>query len=216
MNKIKDIFKDLWGKIITILTAVVLFFTFVDFFIKWKMWIFIFSLLLSLFIFIWSHIFETAVLLWLVILTVYFLINRSKNPKVTKENEKLDLIEKRLSDTIKKQTDLDAKIKSVESKLDNKIFDIERSLVDFEIEEHLKKSQVGALAMMLKKLTMDIKRGWEVDDTLFEIKDYIKNHGMPHFYFTDLNKALGEIPDDFKLLKEEILKLAQEKLYKVK
>ncbi len=117
------------------------------------------------------------------------------------------------------RVDLNEKITSLNGKittLEKEIFEIRRSLVEFEIENHLKKRQVGAMRKMIEKLEMDIKRTWGADDTLVEIKQYILEHGMPNYYFTDLQNVLEKLTPEFKLLKDEILKLAQEKIYKVK
>ncbi len=210
-----------------ILTIAVLFFTFIDYWTKWKMWAFICSILVGLFMFLWPYAFEIITVVWFVILTHHVFKNRNKNLRATGENEKIDIsekhlneklsiIEKRLNEEInKKGVSFDNKLKLLESKLDRKILEIESSLVNFEIEDHLNKKQVGAMSQMIKKLNIDIKRGFGEEDTLFEIKEYIKDKGMPHFYLPDLTNTLAKVPDGFKFLKEDILKLAQEKLYKV-
>lgn len=107
-------------------------------------------------------------------------------------------------------------IKSEVANLEEKIFDIEYTLVDFEIKHHRSKNQVGELSNMIKKLHMDIKRGWGAEDTLMEIREYIKKSGMPHFYIEDLNKAIDHVNSDFSVLTNEIKTLSQEKLYKVR
>lgn len=107
-------------------------------------------------------------------------------------------------------------IKSKVANLKEKIFDIEYTLVDFEFEHHRSKNQVGELSNMIKKLYMDIKRGWGAEDTLMEIREYIKKSGIPHFYIEDLNKALELVNSDFSVLTNEIKILSQEKLYKVR
>jgi len=91
---------------------------------------------------------------------------------------------------------------------------LKRMIVESEIENFRSGHQVGELSSLIKKLHMDLEKGWRVEDTLMEIREYIKKSGMPHFYIEDLNKALKLVGEDFSVLKKEIATLSQEKLYK--
>lgn len=138
---------------------------------------------------------------------------------LSETDNKINTIEKSIIMEITKlRTDFSEKVSSVNTKissLEKGVFDIKRSLVDFEIENHLKKNQVGAMSKMIEKLEMDIERGWGSEDTLLEIKVYITNRGMPNYYLSNLQKVIENVPKEFNVIKEEILKLAQEKIYKV-
>jgi hypothetical protein len=87
-------------------------------------------------------------------------------------------------------------------------------IVELEIENFRSNHQVGELSSLIKKLHMDMESGWNVRDTLMEIREYIKKSGMPHYYIEDLNKALKPLDEDFSVLKNEITTLSKEKLYK--
>jgi predicted nucleic acid-binding Zn-ribbon protein len=137
------------------------------------------------------------------------------------KNSKNDVLEKQISELkttvdsqIKKVVDsMVSQIKALESKFNDKIFDLEYTLVEFEIEGHRNKNQVGEVSKMIQKLSLDMKRGWGEEDTLLEIREYIKKSGMPNYFFSELNAKIKSIPTSLKSLGDEILKLAQEKLY---
>lgn len=112
----------------------------------------------------------------------------------------------------KLKTDFSGTNKNISS-LEEKIFDLKRSLVEFEIEHHLKKGQIGAMRKMIDKLEMDLKRGWGEDDTIMEIKDYIVESGMPKYYLDDLTKAIEKMPKKLEHINKEVLELAQKRLY---
>lgn len=208
---------------IKILGALVLIFTFLDFLLKWKIFLYLQYVAAFLFINLLSLInnfpFEIITSIYLVIITALSL-NSLKKIEGTKSSE----LEKQLIDIKgqleeqkrKNAADLATQVKSVTNQLDRKIFDIEYRMVELEIESFRNKKQVGELSMLIKKLEMDKKRGWGIEDTLFEIKEYIKENGMPNYYFEDLNRTLEGVLDSFKGIKEDIRELAKEKFYKVR
>ncbi len=91
---------------------------------------------------------------------------------------------------------------------------LKRMIIELEIDNFRSRHQVGELSSLIKKLHMDLENGRRVEDTLMEIREYIKKSGMPHFYVEDLNKVLKLVSDDFSILKKEIATLSQEKIYK--
>ena len=106
-------------------------------------------------------------------------------------------------------------IQSTSSSLKQDISKIKEDLIDLQIEYHLNKNQIGAMRKMLEKLSLSIKKKWGVEDVLLEIKEYIKKHGMPNVYLSDLTESLKEVSEDHKIIKNEILELASEKVYKL-
>lgn len=212
-----------WSKaffinVLWVISAIVTVLTAIDYFLKWKIYPYIFVVFKLTLNFVLENWFKLSTILYLGVLT-FFLLKQRRMFKESKPNiletqineNKVDLETK-----IKKvESDLTQVIKSSEKRAIDKISTIEYTVIEYEIERHREKGQIGEISMMIKKLNMDKKRGWGVEDTLFEIREYIKNNGMPNYYFADINKALETIPDELKSLKEEILKLAQEKLYKV-
>ncbi|MCH7883171.1 hypothetical protein IIA95_02025 [Patescibacteria group bacterium] len=119
-------------------------------------------------------------------------------------------------ETNKLKTDFNEKSSSMNAKiisLEEKTFNLRRSLVNFEIEGHLKKGQVGAMRKMIEKLEMDIKKGWGEESTILKIKDYIAEKGMPSYYFDNLSKVVKKMPEKFKSINTEVLALAQKNLY---
>jgi CRISPR/Cas system-associated endoribonuclease Cas2 len=102
------------------------------------------------------------------------------------------------------------------SSIKRDITSISDDLIDLLIEYHLNKNQIGAFRGHLDKLKIATQKGWGVDTALFKIKEYITEHNMPSVYQADLTKSLKDVSDDFKVLKDEISKLAVEKNYKVK
>jgi len=151
-------------------------------------------------------------------------ISENKNTKLkniilSETISKISIAEKVINtDANKLKTDFDKKTSSMSTKiylLEEKIFNLRRSLVDFEIEHYSKEGQVGAIGKMIEKLEMDIKKGWGEEDTIIEIKDYIVEKGMPSYYFDELSRVIKEMPaEKFKAISKEVLDLAQKKLYK--
>ncbi len=216
LSKIYNGTKTFLGKAMAVLAAIVVVMTFVDFLLKWQIYPYIFNGIIILLKIIYLFAFETLVLTWLTILSIivwrlYKKFAASKSNAL--EKQILD-IKTALEAQIKKSSDfVSTQVKSVETRLSEKTFEIERTLVDFEIENHRAKNQVGEVAMMIKKLNMDTKRKWGADNTLLEIKEYIKKSGMPNYFLEDLHDALRGVPDSLKIVSDEILRLAQEKLY---
>ena len=120
-------------------------------------------------------------------------------------SSKPNALEKELGDTkniietqIKKVSDFNTtQIKNMEARLDDRLFKVERTIVDFQIESYRNKGQVGEIAAMIEGLKMDIKRGWGAEDTLLEIKECINKNGMPNYFFNDLHLALKGVPERF-------------------
>lgn len=215
-SKIYNRTKTFLGKALAVLAAIVVFMTFVDYLLKWQIYPYIFNGIFVLIKIIYAFAFETFVLIWLIILSIIvWRLHKtfSASKPNTLEKQILD-IKTALEAQIKKSSDsVTTQFKSIEIILNEKVFEIERTLVDFEIENHRAKNQLGEVSMMIKKLNMDIKRKWGAEDTLLEIKEYIKKSGMPNYFLEDLHNALKGVPDSLKIVADEILKLAQEKLY---
>jgi hypothetical protein len=215
-SKIYNGTKTFLVKALAVLAAIVVVMTFVDFLLKWQIYPYIFNGIFVLLKIIYALAFEVFVLTWLIILSI-IIWRLHKKFSASKPNalEKQILdIKAALEVQIKKSSDsVTTQVKSVETRLNEKVFEMERTLVDFEIENHRAKNQVGEVSMMIKKLNMDIRRKWGAEDTLLEIKEYIKKSGMPNYFLEDLHNALKGVPDSFKIVADEILKLAQEKLY---
>jgi hypothetical protein len=113
---------------------------------------------------------------------------------------------------------LDRDIKSTISDTENmkrEIKVIRRTLIEFEIDRHANKGQIGAISKTIKKLAMDIESGYGIEDDLVEIKKYIEKSGMPSYFIKDLTKTLDKCPKEFDWLKSEIMELAQKEIYKV-
>lgn len=215
-SKIYNGTKTFLGKVPAVLAAIVVVMTFVDFFLKWQIYPYIFNGIFVLLKIIYAFAFETFVLTWLIILSiiVWRLHKKFSASKLNALEKQIADIKTALETQIKKSSDfVTTQVKSVETRLNEKMFEMERTLVDFEIESHRAKDQVGEVAMMIKKLNMDIKRKWGAEDTLLEIKEYIKKSGMPNYFLNDLHNALKGVPESLKIVADEILKLAQEKLY---
>lgn len=218
-KKIIDYIKPKIQKIIGVILIIAAIVTVVDFILRWKIYPYIYNIISIFFKFIFMNLFETLIVIYLILLSIfiYWLYKQLMESKSTALDKRISNIE---SD-IQKQNKAniiytDKQVKYSESKLDKRIFDLERTVVNFKIEAFKNKGQVGAMAELIEKLKMDKKRGWGVEDTMFEIKEYIKEHGMPHYYISNLNKEIEGCTNDFSLLKQDILKLAQEKLFKVK
>jgi hypothetical protein len=92
---------------------------------------------------------------------------------------------------------------------------LKRMIIELEILQFRNNHQVGELSKLIEKLHIDIGRDWEVRGTLMEIREYIKEKGMPYYYIEDLNKVLKLVEKDFSVLSSEIATLSQEKLYKL-
>ncbi len=128
-------------------------------------------------------------------------------------------LEKSLNEKIDSQTSkLTSLIKSAQDVADSALKKANRfkvEMLDLQIEYHNRKNQIGELGKMIEKLLAANERGWGVDKVLIDIKNYILKDKMPDVYFTNLTDALKQIKtEEYALLKEEILKLATEKLYK--
>jgi hypothetical protein len=198
------------------LVGLVVFMTFIDFLLKWQIYSYIFATVSTLSSLLYRFAFETFVLICLLLLALSLWIFYKKfvNSKPNALEKQVLDIKTSLEAQLKKISDSSVtKIKDVETIFNNKIFEIERALVEFEIEKHRSKGQVGEVSMMIKKLRMDIKRKWGAEDTLLEIKGYIKKNGMPNYYINDLHEAIKVVPDSVKIVGDEIIKLAQENLY---
>ena len=216
--KIFNLTKTFTGKTSTFLAAAVVVMTFIDYLLKWQIYPYLFNILAPFFGVLYKFAFESFVLICLVFLT-FSVWKLRKQLIISKPNA----LEKQILDTkvqlenqIKKNSEsIVFQMKALETRLDGRLFNVERTVVDLEIEDHKKKKQVGAMAMLLKKLAMSKRQGWGEEDTLFEIKEYIKDRGMPSTYLAEFNKSLAGCSDDLKILKDDVYKLAQEKLYKV-
>ena len=219
MAKIYNWTKTFLGKAIAVLTGIVLMMTFADYLFKLQIYPYLLSIISVPFRVLYEFAFESFVLVCLVLMALF---SWRLHKKIA--SSKPNALEKQILDIkifletqIKKSSDsYTTQIKSIYGKLNDRIFEIERTLVDFEIENHRSKNQVGEISMMIKKLNMDNKRGWGAENTLLEIREYIKKSGMPNYFLDDLHKALKDVSESLKIVADEILKLAQEKLYNPK
>lgn len=203
-------------KILGILGGIVLLMTLIDYVLKWKIYFFLFSWTVPTIIFIYKHAFQAIIALCVVVLFFLYwkLYRRVKNSKNDSLEKQITELKTSVGAQLKKVSEsTSAQIKAIETRLNDKIFDIEYTLVEFEIESHRSKNQVGEISMMIIKLGMDLKRGWGAEDSLLEIREYIKKQGMPNYYLSELTTKIKVVPESFKPLGEEILKLAQERLY---
>jgi Ca2+/Na+ antiporter len=190
--------------------------TLIDYVLKWKIYFFLFSWTVPTIIFIYKHAFQAIIALCVVVLFFLYwkLYRRVKNSKNDSLEKQITELKTSVGAQLKKVSEsTSAQIKAIETRLNDKIFDIEYTLVEFEIESHRSKNQVGEISMMIIKLGMDLKRGWGAEDSLLEIREYIKKQGMPNYYLSELTTKIKVVPESFKPLGEEILKLAQERLY---
>lgn len=89
MNKIINSLKSIWEKILALFGALILVFGVIDYSIKWKITSFIYSGLLVFASFVWSHVFEVFILIWLAIITCFLFKNRNKIPSTKKLEENL-------------------------------------------------------------------------------------------------------------------------------
>jgi len=105
------------------------------------------------------------------------------------------------------------KIHNKDSDIKDDVFKIKKEIVDLQYEYYLNKSQVGAVKMLIEKLDMYIKDGWGVEDILVNIKEYIEERRMPSNYLEDLYEVLKKVPEKYTSIAEEILKLANSKIY---
>lgn len=216
MQKIFNWTKTFVGKIIAVIATIVVVMTFVDYLLKWQIYPYFLDIFAKLLGLLYQFAFESFVLLCLSFL--FFLFWKLKRRV---ENSKSDELEKQIANQritvdaqIKKLSESTAnQIKSVENRFNDKFFDIQHTIVEFEIEHHRSKGQVGEVSKMIEKLEMDLKRRWGAENTLLEIREYIKKSGMPNYFLDDLHKTLEKLPNSMKGIGEEILKLAQERLY---
>lgn len=216
MNKILNWAKTFLGKIITVIATVVIIMTFVDFLLKWQIYPYILNIVAKLLELLYLFAFESFVLLGLVFLFFSFwkLQKRVANSKPDALEKQIANLKVAVETQIKKLSDsTTTQIKSTENRFNQQFSDIKYTIVEFEIEHHRNKEQVGEILKMIEKLEMDLKRGWGAENTLLEIREYIKKSGMPNYFFGNLCKTLKKLPSNMKSIGEEILKLAQEKLY---
>lgn len=219
MSKIYNWTKTFIGRVLAIVASIVVVMTFVDYLLKWQIYPYLLHNVTRLLGILYQFAFESFLLLCLVLLFFFFLKLQRRvgnlkpaalEKQITETKTALETQVKKLSDSTSTQ------IKSIESRFDGKIFDIKHTIVEFEIEYHRNKGQVGEVSKMVEKLGMDLKRGWGAEDTLLEIKEYIKKRGMPNYFLDDLHKILEKLPSSMKGIGDEILKLAQERLYNLK
>jgi hypothetical protein len=144
--------------------------------------------------------------------------NDLKTVVLAEFSNQLRVLEKSLNTEISKSIgDIGGKLSSIQdnfSSMKNEMSGMKEDLLDLKIEYHLKKNQIGAIRGMIDKFDITIKKKWGVEGALLQIKEYIKEHGMPDIYLPDLIKSLKNVLEDHKVIKDEILKLANEKLYK--
>lgn len=149
-------------------------------------------------------------------------VSEDKNIKLkevilSEVDNRISLLEKRLEkyiNSIKSQIDENiSKIKDNNKELESEFEKVKRDVLELNFKKFLDKNQIGALATLLEKLELDIKRGWGEEDTLLEIKEYLENHSMPNLYLKNLQDVLIKIKPDYSVIKEQILKLASEKLF---
>lgn len=205
-------------KAMTVIVVITTLLTFFDFVQKWKIYPFIYNKILVLFNFVLNNTFEAfaSIILFALTLFLYLLYRRVIDSKPDALELRISSLEQKLPTTLTQaMTHTEEKIKASESTLSDRIFNIEWSMIDGEIEDHKRKNQIGAMSCLIKKLKMARKRGWGIEDVLFEMREYIKEHSMPSVYFEDLCKELKRCSEDLDILKNEIITLAQEKLYKV-
>jgi hypothetical protein len=215
-SKIFNWTKTFVGRIITVLAGIVVVMTFMDFLLKWQIYSYLFDITTSFLALFYKFPFEFFFLSCLVLLS--FFIWRLNKQLI---NSRPGALEKKIIDTknslevqMKKNLDLNtSQIKKVEDNTKEQLLDIRRIIVDFEIENHRNKNQVGEVSKLIEKLGMDIERGWGTEDTLLEIKEYIKQKGLPTYFLNDLDRTLKDVPGNLNKLRDEILNLAQEKLY---
>lgn len=219
MEKIFNYTKTLYGKIFSITAALVVFMTFGDFLFKWN----IYSFLYSYTDFLWNkmtpYIFEIFIisLIFLILYYLKKLNNRINSSKPNELSNKVDDLKIEFEQQVKKVLEANvAQTKGLEKKMSDKIFDIEYSLVEFEIERYRSNNQVGEVSQMIKKLNMDLQRGWGADETLLEIKAYIERSGMPSYFLDDLHKSIEKLPASIKGVGDTVFNLAQSKVYNPK
>lgn len=201
-----------------LITGIVTLLTLFDYGQKWKIYPFVYDKSVSLFQLLVGKLFESVIVLALLILAtaVYLLYIKVRDSKSESLENRISSLEEKIPTTLKESKSYsDDKVKSSEEKLGERIFKLEWSMIDIEIEDHKSKNQVGAMSGLVQKLKMAKKRGWGVEEVLFEMKEYIKERGMPHFYLEDLCKEVKACSENLDGLKNEVIKLAQEKLYKV-
>lgn len=170
-----------------------------------------FSGKINLVVVYWKEIsFSTLLIFMALTLIVWF----RKLLKIEKELEAVKnvlQINRHINAVEKMRMDL---IRMIEAFSSGNVSPLKRMIVEMEIENFRSGQRVGELSSLIKKLHIDLEKGQRVEDTLMEIREYIKKSGMPHFYIEDLNKVLKLVSDDFSVLKKEIATLSQEKLYK--
>lgn len=159
----------------------------------------------------WKEIAISLILIFLVLtLVVWFrkllsLENELENIKRTlgtsKETKALEKVRRYL-------------IRTMEAVSNGNSGPLKRMIVELEIEQFRSNHQVGEISKLIEKLHIDIGRKYDVRETLMEIREYIKEKGMPYYYIEDLNKELKLVENDFAVLSTEISSLSQEKLYK--
>src|SRR3989344_5485663 len=99
------------------------------------------------------------------------------------------------------------------SSMKSEIVNIKEDTVDLKIEDHLRKNQVGAMKGMIDKLNIRIEKKWNVESEMLMIKNYIIEKGMPKYYLPDLIASFKRVSDDYKAMKDEILRLASDKIF---
>lgn len=166
---------------------------------------------ISLIAIYWKEITLSLVLIFLVLtLIVWFrkLLNLEKDLENIKRSSGLT----REAESIKELRRY--LIRTMEAVSSGNFTPLKRMIVELEILQFRNNHQVGELSKLIEKLNIDIGRNYEVRETLMEIREYIREKGMPHYYIEDLNKTLKLVEKDFSVLSGEIATLSQEKLYK--
>ncbi len=227
--------KDAWIRFGAILATIAALFTILDYLVfQWgvipALWVYL-RIPLE---YILQHLFESLILAWLIFLTWLAgggrtIISEDDFISISEprsQNSCVDHLSKKDLETILETTKKDVQtsedrivknakdqVSSAIKPLTSKISDMEYSILELEIDRHASKGQIGALDGLIKKLKLDVKKSWGIEDTLIEIKDYISKKSMPGIYFSDLTNAFKELPDEYSYLKSEITRLAQDKLY---
>lgn len=219
MKNVFNYTKTFLGKILAILTALVVVMTFADYLLRWRIYPFFLSVMSKGIETLSQFVFEIFILFWLLLLSYLFwkLYRQVENSKPNELHEQFTNLKKTIEEQIKKLSDSSsAQFKSVEKRINEKIFDIEYTLVEFEIERYRSNNQVGEVSQMIKKLDMDLQRGWGSEDTILEIKAYVEKSGIPSYFLDDLHRVIEKLPDSTKKIGENVFSLAQAKVYNPK
>jgi len=202
VQRLKNIIEKYYKALVSFAGGLLIILGVIDYFAKWG----IIKFLLNFLTGIWSFVqfnFKLLVLLWLLVLTVFFLKKRVEKivSPITDYNE-ISKLKNHLNTVVNpKLTNL---TKGLED-LKKKVFDIERE--SLEKSFHRNKPGYIAESALVKLLEMDIDQGWfwRIHETLENVCNYLKKYSISSMTSADLTRQLNRLSsDEYTEIKKQI------------